>query len=106
MLRFRTGGGRLRWLMGMGAAALLGAACGGGASSGASGGGGPITVCLDVALGGPFVQLGQYDALGAMAYFGALNKHGGVLGHHVNVVQENDQSSPATAAADRKSTRL
>jgi branched-chain amino acid transport system substrate-binding protein len=56
-------------------------------------------VCLDVALGGPFVQLGQYDALGAVAYFDMLNKHGGVLGHHVNVVQENDQSSPATAAA-------
>ena len=99
MLRFGTGGGRARGLMGLGAAALLAAACGGGASGGGSGGGGPITVCLDVALGGPFVQLGQYDALGAMAYFDALNKRGGVLGHKVDVVQENDQSSPATAAA-------
>jgi branched-chain amino acid transport system substrate-binding protein len=97
-----SGGGPLRWLAGIGAAAVVAAACGGGSAGGTGGGSqssaSPLTVCLDVALSGPFVQLGQYDALGAKAYFQALNKHGGVLGHQVNVVEENNQSSPPNAA--------
>jgi branched-chain amino acid transport system substrate-binding protein len=89
---------RGRWLATLGAAALAVAACGG-TSGGGSQSTAPIVVCLDVALSGPFVQLGQYDALGAMAYFEMLNRHGGVLGRKVKVVEENDQSSPPTAAA-------
>ena len=47
----------------------------------------------------PFSQLGTDDELGASAWATMVNKAGGVLGHKVALVQENDASNPATAAA-------
>ena len=81
-------------------AAGLAAGCssgGGGSSSAASGA--PLTVCEIAATSGPFAQLGDNDELGATAWAAMVNKAGGVLGHKITLVQENDASDPATAAA-------
>ncbi|MFY9847355.1 MAG: ABC transporter substrate-binding protein [Trebonia sp.] len=81
-------------------AAGLAAGCssgGGGSSSAASGT--PLTVCEIAATSGPFAQLGDNDELGATAWAAMVNKAGGVLGHKITLVQENDASDPATAAA-------
>jgi len=80
-------------------AAGLAAGCssGGGGSSAASGA--PLTVCEIAATSGPFAQLGDNDELGAKAWADMVNKAGGVLGHKITLVQENDASDPATAAA-------
>jgi ABC-type branched-subunit amino acid transport system substrate-binding protein len=80
-------------------AAGLAAGCssGGGGSSAASGA--PLTVCEIAATSGPFAQLGDNDELGATAWAAMVNKAGGVLGHKITLVQENDASDPATAAA-------
>ena len=80
-------------------AAGLAAGCssGGGGSSAASGT--PLTVCEIAATSGPFAQLGDNDELGATAWAAMVNKAGGVLGHKITLVQENDASDPATAAA-------
>ena len=59
----------------------------------------PLVICEIVATSGPFVQLGTTDALGVTAWADHVNKTGGVLGHKVTLVQENDASDPATAAA-------
>src|SRR5580693_745247 len=74
------------------------------AGCGSGGGGGtsassPITICEIAATSGPFAQLGVDDELGATAWAAMVNKAGGVLGHKVTLVQENDASDPATAAA-------
>lgn len=58
----------------------------------------PITVCVISATSGPFVQLGTSDVAGAKAWAKHVDTHGGILGHHVTLVVENDQSNPATAA--------
>src|SRR6202453_279460 len=72
-----------------------GCSSGGGGSSASS----PITICEIAATSGPFAQLGVDDELGATAWAAMVNKAGGVLGHKVTLVQENDASDPATAAA-------
>ena len=69
----------------------------GGSSSAASGA--PLTVCEIAATSGPFAQLGDNDELGATAWAAMVNKAGGVLGHKITLVPENDASDPATAAA-------
>ncbi|MFY9776032.1 MAG: ABC transporter substrate-binding protein, partial [Trebonia sp.] len=74
-----------------------GCSSGGGGSSAASGT--PLTVCEIAATSGPFAQLGDNDELGATAWAAMVNKAGGVLGHKITLVQENDASDPATAAA-------
>jgi ABC-type branched-subunit amino acid transport system substrate-binding protein len=76
---------------------VAGCSSGGGGSSAASGA--PLTVCEIAATSGPFAQLGDNDELGATAWAAMVNKAGGVLGHKVTLVQENDASDPATAAA-------
>src|ERR1700722_13966081 len=78
----------------VGAAAGCGSS-GGGGSSGSS----PIPICEIAATSGPFAQLGVDDELGATAWAAMVNKAGGVVGHKVTLVQENDASDPATAAA-------
>jgi branched-chain amino acid transport system substrate-binding protein len=73
-----------------------------GCSSGGGGGASansPITICEIAATSGPFAQLGTDDELGATAWAAMVNKSGGVMGHKVTLVQENDASNPATAAA-------
>jgi branched-chain amino acid transport system substrate-binding protein len=59
--------------------------------------GSTITICEDVALSGPFAQLGMDDANGATAYVKMINAQGGMGGHPVKIIQENNQSVPATA---------
>jgi branched-chain amino acid transport system substrate-binding protein len=59
----------------------------------------PLTICEIAATSGPFAQLGDNDELGATAWADMVNKAGGVLGHKITLVPENDASDPATAAA-------
>jgi branched-chain amino acid transport system substrate-binding protein len=58
----------------------------------------PLTICEIAATSGPFAQLGTNDELGATAWADMVNKAGGVLGHKITLVPENDASDPATAA--------
>jgi ABC-type branched-subunit amino acid transport system substrate-binding protein len=75
------------------------AGCSSGGGGGTSASSSPITICEIAATSGPFAQLGVDDELGATAWAAMVNKAGGVLGHKVTLVQENDASDPATAAA-------
>ena len=93
---------RLKVLGRAAAGALLVAGVAAGCSSGGGGGASassPITICEIAATSGPFAQLGTDDELGATAWAAMVNKAGGVIGHKVTLVQENDASDPATAAA-------
>lgn len=78
------------------AAALTLAACGssggGGASSNA-----PIVICGDLAQTGVYAQIGQTDNIGAVAYFKHVNATGGIMGHQVKYIQNNNQSSAPQA---------
>jgi ABC-type branched-subunit amino acid transport system substrate-binding protein len=96
---------RLRRLRVLGSAAA-GAVLVAGLAAGCSSGGGasgsssaPVVICEIGATSGPFSQLGVDDELGATAWAAMVNKAGGVLGHKVTLVPENDASDPATAAA-------
>jgi len=94
---------RLKSLGSAAAGAVLVAGLAAGCSSGGGGGGGsansPITICEIAATSGPFSALGTNDELGATAWAAMVNKAGGIQGHKVKLVQENDASTPATAAA-------
>jgi branched-chain amino acid transport system substrate-binding protein len=92
---------RLRVVSSAAASAVLVAGVAAGCSSGGGGGSAssPITICEIGATSGPFSQLGVDDELGATAWANMVNKGGGVLGHKVTLVPENDASDPATAAA-------
>jgi branched-chain amino acid transport system substrate-binding protein len=57
-----------------------------------------LTVCADAALSGPFASLGQGEVNGAKAYVKMIDAKGGILGHQVKFVVEDDQSVPSTAA--------
>jgi len=83
------------------AAAVLvaGMAAGCSSSGGGSSANSPLTICEIAATSGPFSQLGENDELGATAWADGINKAGGILGHKVTLVPENDASDPATAAA-------
>src|ERR1700678_326495 len=80
------------------AAAIILAA--GGLAACSSGGGGnsasansPIVVCSDEALAGPYAQIGETDNWGSEAYFKHVNATGGILGHKVDYISLNNQSS-------------
>jgi ABC-type branched-subunit amino acid transport system substrate-binding protein len=81
----------------IGAIVLCGvlAACGSGSSGGGSSASGnsPIVACGDLALSGPYAQIGETDNWGAQAYFEHINAAGGILGHKVNYITLNNQSS-------------
>ena len=99
-----TAPSRLRRLKVLGSAAAGALLVAGVAAGCSSGGGGasassPITICEIAATSGPFAQLGTNDELGATAWAAMVNKSGGLMGHKVTLVQENDASDPATAAA-------
>jgi ABC-type branched-subunit amino acid transport system substrate-binding protein len=82
--------------------ALVVAAAGACSSGGGGGGGGsssPIVICEDAATSGPFASLGTNAGLGVKAWAAMVNKAGGLLGHQVQTVVENNASNPATAAA-------
>jgi branched-chain amino acid transport system substrate-binding protein len=93
---------RLRVVGSAAASAVLVITVAAGCSSGGGNGGSansPIVICEVAATSGPFVQLGTDDELGATAWAKLVNKSGGLLGHQVKLVPENDASDPATAAA-------
>jgi ABC-type branched-subunit amino acid transport system substrate-binding protein len=74
------------------------AACGaGGSGGGSASGNSPIVVCGDLALSGPYAQIGETDNWGATAYFDHINKAGGIMGHKVQYTNYNNQSAPANA---------
>ena len=50
-------------------------------------------VCGDLALAGPYAQIGETDNWGATAYFHHVNAAGGILGHKVDYTVKNNQSS-------------
>ena len=85
-------------------AAATGAALLAGALAACSGGGGggnsassntEIVACGDLALAGPYAQIGESDNWGAEAYFKHVNATGGILGHKVNYISLNNQSNAA-----------
>ncbi len=53
----------------------------------------PIIACGDLALSGPYAQIGETDNWGAEAYFDHVNATGGILGHKVDYTVQNNQSS-------------
>src|ERR1700745_1631266 len=61
-----------------------------------------IITCGDLALSGPYAQIGQTDNWGATAYFDYINKHGGILGHQVKYFNLNNQSNAANSLLNAK----
>ena len=57
----------------------------------------PLVVCGDLALSGVYTKIGADDNQGAIAYFDYVNRHGGIDGHKVTYITENNESSPAEA---------
>jgi len=90
---------RRRTIVPLATAALLAgvlAACSSSSPSGTAGGAAaksPIVACGDLALAGPYAQIGETDNWGATAYFHHVNATGGILGHKVKYVVFNNQSS-------------
>jgi ABC-type branched-subunit amino acid transport system substrate-binding protein len=74
--------------------ALALAGCGSGSGASANG---PIVICGDLAQTGPYAQIGQTDNYGAVAFFKHVNATGGILGHKVTYIQNNNQSSASQA---------
>ena len=68
---------------------------GGAAGANAAGAKSPIVACGDLALSGPYAQIGETDNWGAEAYFDHVNATGGILGHKVDYTVQNNQSSAA-----------
>src|SRR5580700_701868 len=82
------------------AGALAGCGSSSSSSSGANaanaaGAKSPIIACGDLALSGPYAQIGETDNWGAEAYFDHVNATGGILGHKVDYTVQNNQSSAA-----------
>src|SRR5215469_16140841 len=79
------------------AALMLGAlaACSSGGGGNSASGNSPIVACGDLALAGPYAQIGETDNWGAQAYFKHVNATGGILGHKVNYITFNNQSNAA-----------
>ena len=70
------------------------AACSSGGGTSASSNS-PIVACGDLALAGPYAQIGETDNWGAQAYFKYVDAHGGILGHKVTYITLNNQSNAA-----------
>jgi ABC-type branched-subunit amino acid transport system substrate-binding protein len=79
--------------------ALAACSSGGGGSGGSNS---QIIACGDLALSGPYAQIGQTDNWGATAYFDYINKHGGILGHQVKYFNLNNQSNAANSELNAK----
>lgn len=77
------------------------AACSSGGGSSASGNS-PIVACGDLALAGPYAQIGETDNWGAQAYFKHVNATGGILGHQVKYITLNNQSNAAQSELNAK----
>jgi ABC-type branched-subunit amino acid transport system substrate-binding protein len=70
--------------------ALALAGCGSGSGASANG---SVVICGDLAQTGPYAQIGQTDNYGAEAFFKHVNATGGILGHKIQYIQNNNQSS-------------
>jgi ABC-type branched-subunit amino acid transport system substrate-binding protein len=81
------------------AGALAACSSGGGNSASSSS---PIVVCGDLALAGPYAQIGETDNWGAEAYFDHVNATGGILGHKVDYITLNNQSNAAQSELDAR----
>jgi ABC-type branched-subunit amino acid transport system substrate-binding protein len=77
------------------------AACSSGGGSNASANS-TITACGDLALAGPYAQIGETDNWGAQAYFKHIDATGGILGHKVNYITLNNQSSASQSELDAR----
>jgi ABC-type branched-subunit amino acid transport system substrate-binding protein len=77
------------------------AACSSGGGTSASSNS-TIVACGDLALAGPYAQIGETDNWGAQAYFKHVNATGGILGHKVNYITLNNQSSAAQSELDAR----
>ena len=82
------------------AGALAACSSGGGGNSASSNS--PIVVCGDLALAGPYAQIGETDNWGAQAYFEHVNATGGILGHKVDYITLNNQSNAAQSELDAR----
>lgn len=72
------------------------AACAGGSAPAAvSSPGAPIKIGLLTSLTGNYAPLGTNDKLAAQQMVDAVNAKGGVAGHHIDLMIEDDQSMPA-----------
>jgi len=71
------------------------AACGSSGGGNSASGNSTIVACGDLALAGPYAQIGETDNWGAQAYFKHIDATGGILGHKVNYITFNNQSSAA-----------
>jgi branched-chain amino acid transport system substrate-binding protein len=80
--------------------ALAACSSGGGGNSASSNS--PIVVCGDLALAGPYAQIGETDNWGAQAYFKHVNATGGILGHQVDYITLNNQSNAAQSELDAR----
>jgi ABC-type branched-subunit amino acid transport system substrate-binding protein len=69
------------------------AACGSSGGGNSASGNSTIVACGDLALAGPYAQIGETDNWGAVAYFKHIDATGGILGHRVNYITFNNQSS-------------
>src|SRR5579863_10436429 len=78
------------------------AACSSGGGGNSASGNSPIVVCGDLALAGPYAQIGETDNWGAEAYFKHVNATGGILGHKVDYITLNNQSSAAQSELDAR----
>ena len=70
------------------------AACSSGGGNSASSNS-PIVACGDLALAGPYAQIGETDNWGAQAFFKYVDAHGGIDGHKVTYITLNNQSNAA-----------
>jgi len=82
------------------AGALAACSSGGGGNSASSNS--VITACGDLALAGPYAQIGETDNWGAEAYFKHVDATGGILGHQVKYITLNNQSSAAQSELDAR----
>lgn len=64
---------------------------------GASAAGSPLTICLDNEQSGAAGVLGENEHFGVQAHADMTNSQGGVLGHPLKVVVENNQTQPSLA---------
>jgi ABC-type branched-subunit amino acid transport system substrate-binding protein len=92
-------------LIPLAAAAFLAVTALGACSSGGGGSGGSnsqIVACGDLALSGPYAQIGETDNWGATAYFDYINSRGGIMGHQVKYFNLNNQSNAANSELNAK----
>jgi ABC-type branched-subunit amino acid transport system substrate-binding protein len=82
------------------AGALAACSSGGGGSNASSNS--KIVACGDLALAGPYAQIGETDNWGAEAYFKHVDATGGILGHQVTYITLNNQSSAAQSELDAR----